>query len=659
MEWPGTGQTRTVHDRSGIDPRSWGIEPGYDDVHGEWHAAPAATVRTVLEAMGADPEEQSDGTVVARRPPPAVGDDVWVVRAGQMVDAGGLFTLTCEDGTQHRGERVLPVELPLGYHSLQLHQRGRSVQLIVSPGRCTPPPHGAWGWALQLYALRSGGSWGIGDLADLAEVARWSAGLGAEVIVVNPLHAPLPVGGQQASPYYPASRVFRSPLYLRPERVDGARGLDGIEEAAAAGRTLAGGALIDRDAVWEAKRPLLEAAFERSVASGGAGLEAYREEVGPALERWAAFCAACEIAGTDWRSWPARFITPEAAVAAVAADPHLAQRASFHAWLQWQVDRQLAEAGRQGVGLVQDLAIGCDPSGADAWLWQDAFADGLRVGAPPDLFATEGQDWGLPPFDPWRLRALAFSPFIDIVRAGFRHAGGLRVDHVMGLFRLFWIPVGEKAADGCYVRYPWQELLDVLALESVRAGAFCVGEDLGTVEPWVREELADRRVLSTRLLWFEEDRPGPSWPEGSMAAVTTHDLPTVAGAWTGADVEDQRASGLSVAEAPVEELAVKLAEWGGLERTAPPAEAVRAAHRLLAGAPSTIVTATLDDALCVDRRPNLPGTTDDQRPNWRIPLPVALEEMVEDPLVLEVAHVLASRSPACALDDRSRPATAT
>jgi 4-alpha-glucanotransferase len=266
------------------------------------------------------------------------------------------------------------------------------------------------------------------------------------------------------------------------------------------------------------------------------------------------------------------------------------------------------------------------------------------VGAPPDLFAPDGQDWGLPPFDPWRLRAQAFGPFVDIVRAGFRHAGGLRVDHVMGLFRLFWIPVGEVPADGCYVRYPWQELLDVLALESVRAGAFCVGEDLGTVEPWVREELADRRVLSTRLLWFEEERPGPTWPAGSMAAVTTHDLPTVVGAWTGSDVEDQRAAGLTVAEAPVEELAAKLAGWAGVERDAPPHEAVRAAHRLLAEAPSSVVTATLDDALGVERRPNLPGTTDDQRPNWRLPLPKRLEEIEQDPEVLEVARLLISRA---------------
>jgi len=634
-----------MHDHLGHDPRSWGIDPGYHDVHGRWHGAPAATVMAVLAAMGADPAEVSGGAVRARRPPPATGEDVWVVRVGEAVNVEGPYTLTGEDGSQHRGDGALPVDVPLGYHSLELRSRAGPVRLIVSPGRCFAAPAGSWGWALQLYALRSAESWGMGDLADLARLARWSAGLGADVVVVNPLHAPLPVGSQQPSPYYPASRVFRSPLYLRPEQVDGAEGVDGLAGAVAAGRALCDGALIDRDAVWEAKQAVLEPAFARWLAAGGGpDLDIYRHEVGPALDRWAVFCAVCEVEGSHWRSWPARFATPAAAVAAVAADDRLSVRARYHAWLQWQVDRQLEKAGRQGVGLVQDLAIGCDPSGADAWLWADCFADGIRVGAPPDLFAPDGQDWGLPPFDPWRLRAHAFGPFIDIVRAGLRHAGGLRVDHVMGLFRLFWIPVGRKAADGCYVRYPWEELLGVLALESVRAGAFCVGEDLGTVEPWVREQLAERQVLSTRLLWFEDDRPGPSWPVNSMAAVTTHDLPTVAGAWTGSDVEDQRAAGLAVAAGPVEGLAAKLAAWAGLDRDAPPGEAVRGAHRLLAEAPSVVVTATLDDALGVARRPNLPGTTDDQRSNWCIPLPRTLEGIEHDVGVLEVARLLSTRT---------------
>jgi len=638
------GQNRVVDEVAGHDPRSWGVDPGYADIRGRWHEAPALTVSTVLDAMGADPVTGQDGSVRAGRPPPAIGGDVWVVRTGEKVDACGPFALITEDGGEHRGTGLLPPTLPAGYHGLRLLEGDRSISLIVSPGRCFPAAAGSWGWAAQIYALRSGGSWGMGDFADLSRLARWSAGLGAGVTVVNPLHAPLPVGPQQASPYYPASRVFRSPLYLRPELVDGAAGLDGLEEAAADARALSGG-LIDRDAVWRAKLPVLEQAFKRWVAAGDErGLDAYRRAVGPGLEKWSAFCAACEVRGTDWRAWPAAFAQPGLAVAAVAADGALAVRARFHGWLQWQVDRQLETAGRQGSGLVQDLAIGCDPSGADAWLWQDVFAEGVRVGAPPDQFASGGQDWALPPFDPWRLRARAFGPFIDIVRAGMRHAGGLRVDHVMGLFRLFWIPLGERPADGCYVRYPWKELLDILALESTRAEAFCVGEDLGTVEPWVRDELAERRVLSTRLLWFEEEAPGPSWPRQSMAAITTHDLPTVAGAWTGADIVDQRAAGMDASGDQVDQLAAKLASLADLSRDASPEEAVRAAYGLLADAPSAVVTATLDDALAVERRPNLPGTTDEQRPNWRLPLPKPLEEIEHDPLVLDLVRLLSSRA---------------
>lgn len=634
-----------MDEHPGHDPHAWGVDPGYEDVHGGWHDAPGTTVRAVLEAMGAEPFEAPDGSVRAGAPPPSEAQYVRVVRPGDQVKLNGAFTLLAEDGGEHEGRGVLPLDVPLGYHTVQLHETGRSVRLIVSPGTCAPAPLASWGWAVQLYALRSAASWGMGDFDDLARLARWSAGQGAEVMVVNPLHAPLPVGAQQASPYYPASRVFRSPLYLRPEQVDGAVGLDGLAEAVAAGRALSEGGLVDRDAVWRLKLPVLEQAFERwSSAGDSRGLDAYRDETGPGLDQWAAFCAACEAAGSDWRSWPASLATPETAVGTVAQDAGMAGRAAFHAWLQWQVDRQLARAGDQGVGLVQDLAIGCDPSGADAWLWQDAFADGLRVGAPPDLFAPEGQDWGLPPFDPWRLRARGFGPFVDIVRAGMRHAGGLRVDHVMGMFRLFWIPVGQKATNGCYVRYPWEELLDVLALESTRANAFCVGEDLGTVQPWVREELAARRVLSTRLLWFEEEPPGPSWPTGSMAAVTTHDLPTVVGAWTGADANDQRAAGIDGGEGPVNELAAKLSSWTGLDRAAPAADAVLHAHRLLAQAPSAVVTATLEDALAVARRPNLPGTMDHQRPNWRLPLPMALEEIEHDPLVAEMSHLLANRA---------------
>ncbi len=259
--------------------------------------------------------------------------------------------------------------------------------------------------------------------------------------------------------------------------------------------------------------------------------------------------------------------------------------------------RRAAEA----LPLIHDLAIGASADGADAWRWQDTFADGVRVGAPPDEFNTLGQDWGLPPFDPWRLRAAGYEPFIRVVRAGLRHAGGLRFDHVMGLFRLFWIPLGGAAGEGTYVRYPWWDLLDILALESARAGAFVVGEDLGTVEDSTRHELHRRGVLSYRLLWFEPTAPDSGrWPHQALAAVTTHDLPTVAGLWSGSDVEAQRGLGLHPNEEATAAIAGKLSQWTGLDRGADVESVIDRTYGLLGRAPAAVVTATLGG--CAGRR---------------------------------------------------------
>jgi 4-alpha-glucanotransferase len=313
-------------------------------------------------------------------------------------------------------------------------------------------------------------------------------------------------------------------------------------------------------------------------------------------------------------------------------------RIAFHRWLQRLTGDQVARAAG-AAALVQDLPIGVDPAGADAWLWQDAFALDARVGAPPDEFNTLGQDWRLPPLDPWRLRAAGYEPFIRTLRAALRFGGGLRVDHVMGLFRLFWIPPGGAPGEGAYVRYPWPELLDILCLEAARNGAFVVGEDLGTVDDFMRRELAARDVLSYRLLWFEEEPPR-RFPERALAAVTTHDLPTVAGLWTGADLEEQLRLGLAPNRESTAGIRARLAAWGGLAVDATPAAAVGAAHRLLAEAPSLARVAALEDALMVEERPNVPGTTD-ERPNWSRRLPLPLEEIERDPLARGIARSLA------------------
>jgi len=308
--------------------------------------------------------------------------------------------------------------------------------------------------------------------------------------------------------------------------------------------------------------------------------------------------------------------------------------------LLWIADVQLEEAGRFGeeaVGVVQDLAVGIDRAGADGWIWQDVFALGMDVGAPPDEFNTRGQNWGLPPLDPWRLRACGYSPWVESLRGCLRHAGGIRIDHVMGLFRLYWIPFGSEPAAGAYVRYRDDEMLDILALEAQRAGAVVVGEDLGTVEDHVRAALYERDVLSYRVWWFEGERT-PAWPEKALGAVTTHDLPTVAGVLDGSDLEAQKSLGMNPNEQSAQGIRWRLLDWTGSHEGDDPAEVIGRAYSDLAEAPCVLLTVSLEDALAVSDRPNMPGTLDEW-PNWKRALPVPLEQLAE----LGLPRAIASR----------------
>jgi 4-alpha-glucanotransferase len=570
-------------------------------------AAAPETIARVLGAMRADGPE----------PPPATAR---VVRAGERLTLPDAADVVTEDGAVLPAREAMAAGLPPGYHTLR--EDGAETRLIVSPGRCHLPPElHAWGWAAQLYALRSRQSWGLGDLADLRELGRWATGLGARALFVNPLYAPLPTVPQEASPYYPSSRRFRSPLYISVEEVPGAAELgDRLAGLAAAGRALNDTRLIDRDEVYRLKMPALEELFE--AFRGSPEFDRYLRAEGPELEDYAAFCALSEVHGVPWHDWPTELRHPRSAAVCRFRVEH-ERRVRFHEWLQWVLDRQL-EAAAGEIGLVHDLPVGVQADGADAWAWQDVFAGGVSVGAPPDPFNRDGQDWAVPPFDPWRLRAAGYEPFIRTVRAGFRHGVGLRIDHVMGLFRLFWIPAGHGPTESLYVRYPHQDLLDILALESERAGAFVVGEDLGTVEDEVRDELAVRHILSYRLLWFEESPPAEYRPE-SLAALTTHDLPTLAGIWEGSD--------------PDAKVRERLRRYAGVTEGEPTCEVAEAAYGALAASPSKLLAATLEDALCVPERTNKPGTTTEW-PNWSLALPASLEELRRDPRPARLAAAL-------------------
>jgi 4-alpha-glucanotransferase len=602
------------------DPAAWGVATEYEDAVGELQRVPEATVRWILEEMGATPDGPPRDAVPL------------VLRPGGRLPPG-RWRLLAEDGGEAAIAGALPPDAPLGYHRLA-GEDGAERPLIVSPGRCVLPER-AWGWAAQLYALRSGRSWGMGDLGDLRRLAAWAGSRGAGAILLNPLHADMPGRPAQPSPYSPSSRLYRNPVYLDVAAVAEATGASaGLEDLERAGRALNDAPLIDRDAVVALKSEALERIW--SEFRDHPDLDAYRAREGDLLRRFATFCALAEHHRRPWWEWPAEHRRPDSPGVRAFAEER-AGRVAHHEWLQWLLERQLAAAG-EGCGLLHDLAIGIDRSGADAWLWQDLFAMRARVGAPPDEFNTLGQDWGIVPFDPWRLRAAGYEPVIRILRSALRAGAGIRVDHVIGLFRLFWIPEGAGPQEGGYVEYPWADLLDILALESHRAGAYAVGEDLGTVAPFMREELAARDILSYRLLWFEEEPPA-RFPERALAAVTTHDLPTVAGLWTGADLEEQRRLGLQPNEAGTAAIRDRLAALGGLADDAPVEDAVEAAYRQLGQSPSLIRVAALEDAALVEERPNVPGTVD-ERPNWSIPLPLPLEELERAPMAERIGRLL-------------------
>jgi 4-alpha-glucanotransferase len=436
-----------------------------------------------------------------------------------------------------------------------------------------------------------------------------------------------------------------NPLYIRVEEVPGAGELAEIAALAVKAKALNAERLIDRTRVWALKSEALEALFARFEHAGGDdGFEQFTRDRGKVLDGYTSFCSLAERFGLPWQDWPAEYRHPEGStVAILAASRDGRSRKRYHAWLQWLCEAQLAKAS-DGGHLLCDLAVGVDGGGADAWFWQGAFALGMRVGAPPDEFNTKGQNWGLPPWDPWKLRAAAYEPFIETLRAVLRPASGLRVDHVMGLFRLFWVPLGSEATEGTYVRYPWHDMVALLRLEAARAGAYIVGEDLGTVEDHVRDVLSDSGVLSYSLFWFEDKRPS-EWPYQALGAVTTHDLPTIAGVWTGCDVGAQRDAGLAVNEQSCVELKRRLSEWTGSDDNRPLPEVIKATYSALGEAPCALIAAVLEDATSVEERPNMPGTIDEW-PNWCLGLPLPLEQVEKSELAAAIARSLSGQGPA-------------
>jgi 4-alpha-glucanotransferase len=673
---------------------------------------PESTLVAVLDALGVPAETEEDRaaahlahsrthwertlspTIVARADR---ASSFWVhVTHGDPV---GVW-IRLEDGTVRAGLRQLqndtppydvdgrligeatfelPAGLPLGYHRLHVQAGAEHADtaLIVCPGAVALPPRlGAgrsWGLATQLYSVRSAGSWGIGDLTDLADLSVWSASHGAGFVLVNPLHAAAPKAPMEPSPYLPTSRRFVNPLYLRVEAIPefayvrnrGAlrKAQAGIQARAKASK------LIDRDSAWKVKRAALKNVY-RVPRSAGRELAyaAYRKREGQSLDDFATWCAIAEKHGNDWHQWPKELHHPSSDAVAAFAAKH-SDTVDFHRWLQWQSDDQLTNAqatalqAGMALGVMHDLAVGVDPNGADAWALQDVLALGVNVGAPPDEFNQLGQDWSQPPWRPDQLLEAGYEPFRAVVNAMLRHAGGVRVDHIIGLFRLWWIPKGAAPTDGTYVRYDHEAMLGILVLEAHRAGAVVVGEDLGTVEPWARDYMRERGLLGTSILWFELDRDGDGgplhaerWREYCLSSVTTHDLPPTAGYLAGEHVRLREELNLLTRPAD-EELAADKAEQAawlaelrrvGLLHDGPEPgtqEIVLALYEYLGRTPSRLLALALPDAVGDVRTQNQPGTVDEY-PNWRVPLTgpdgkvMLLEEVFTDPRAATLAEAL-------------------
>lgn len=707
--------------------RRYGIRTSYRDIWGRLQEPPRDTLRALLKALGASETEEPPARSRADDPGRPLLDP-WIVVSQDEASNGlplrlrGLAMNRGRPGLirawvqvrEERGEifyegevtgegvariRVpVPRLLPLGYHRLTVSLEGPGgtqegeARLVCCPARCYGPRRGekggrVWGVGLGLQCLVSGRNWGGGDLRDLEELASWlSRELDAGFVGLLPIHHVANRLPYNVSPYFPSSRLYRNLLILDLESIPEfphcveAQRLASAETLASLRDT----PLVDVPAVARLKTQVLRALFEVFLRGNGSDDRAtprglsFRDYVlreGEPLLLFATFLALEErFLGQDpplwtWRQWPAPYQDP---CSDAVRDFQRSQPKAvlFHQWVQWLIHEQVLRVQQRArgtgmpIGLMQDMALGMDPCGADAWAYPKAYVRGVTVGAPPDDFSPLGQNWGIPPMNPLYLLREGFEPWVNLLQQNLEGAGALRLDHVMGLFRLFWIPEGGSPRDGTYVTYPARELLLLLALESHRHSAFIVGEDLGTIEPRIRRGLRDAQVLSTRLLYFQRDRHGrflhPSrYPRQAMVSITTHDLPTMVGFWEGRDIRWRRDLGLfpeaEAANRACEErrearkaLLRRLGDLGLLPSGVTErgddipdwSETLQGAViRMLAATPCQIVMIGLDELLLEEEQLNLPGTLEGH-PNWRRRSRLSLEAMKGPETVARLRHML-------------------
>ncbi len=595
---------------------------------------------------------------------------------------------------------TLPLTPPWGYHRFAIEPLDGSplftcgMALIVTPEHCYQPPavrdrRRVWGPAVQLYALRSKRNWGVGDFTDLHDMVDVASRLGASVVGLNPLHALFPHNPWHCSPYSPSSRLFLNMVYLDLEAIEEFKGCvtaaeamesEEFQERLAACRERD---VIDYGDVGSLKRWILELLYREfrdnhldvELTARGAAFRDWVEEGGHQLARHSVYEALQEhFHGKDsgvwgWQLWPEAYRDPESAEVTAFAAEH-AERVEFFQWVQWEADRQLGAAAARArelelaIGLYADLAVSVDRAGAEVWGNQSVFAATAAAGAPPDALAPQGQNWGLPPLNPMALTDAEYAPFSAILAANMRHAGALRIDHVMGLLRLYWVPQGRPASEGAYVHYPFDDLIRIVALESHRNRCLVIGEDLGTVPDEVRDKLRDWGVLSYRLLLFERESDGgflapEAYPRQALVAASTHDLPPINGFWAGRDISWRKDLGLfpNVERERAERVArdrdrQRLLDALASARVLPQekrydaqafpqltSELLVAVQAYLARSPAQVQVVQWEDLLGQVEQANLPGTTD-EHPNWRRRLPVTIDALAKLPLLDDLVAAL-------------------
>ena len=663
-----------------------GVLPRWCNLAGVEQATGPDTQRALLAAMGVPAAGEAEtresladhrARQAARRIPEEI-----VVAAGTEgripLEGTEDWQLDLESGGTREGrdEGEIVLTLPAGLHRLTV---GDELCLVIAAPKRAPAVDDlagrgkAWGLSAALYGLRSARNLGVGDYRDLAVAAEQAARLGADFIGINPVHA-RGTARDGFSPYSPTCRTALEPGHIAPDAAPGfgrcaeVRRL--LKASAADLEAARAGGLVDYEAHECLQREILEALFRATIEADGsaaADLAAWRQGSGRALEWFAVFEAVAGVHGPDWRAWPGALQAAGSPEVRSFAAEH-AETVRYHTWLQRLAAQQLA--GAQAVargagmafGLYLDLAAGVRPGGADTWESPTCFAEGVSLGAPPDDFSPDGQTWNLAPFNPQGLRAAGYEPFVRMLRAAMAHAGIVRIDHVLGLDRSFWVP--ECGAPGGYVRYPLEALLGLVRIEAARAGCIVVGEDLGSVPRGLRRRLAEAGLLGCAVMQFETGehgfRPPRHYHRASLASAGTHDTPTLKGWWSGRDIELRHRLGQTAEKDRTASLAARDAERGalgrllveeehaatGLDPAAPPLEAddatVVAVHALLAGAGSSLLAVQLDDALGIVEQQNLPGTID-EHPNWRRRYPVAVEALADDPGLAAIATVVGSR----------------